>query len=326
MTRPIAVTGTSAGGGLAAMVAVTEGVGKGVKAAGIWVPITDWTFDPVPFTEPSPYSSLPKSLKWARTLLLEYGETRSLEELPDEMKQQLGVELEEDDWEKYEDVADTPFLSVKEMEWFRSQYLPNCETWVDPFASPLLFFKHPGVDTSLPSKNPFASSRYSTPEEQEAEDEEERRGRSPRRMKAYPPTSALPLTVPPMRIVVADGDVLKNQGEEFGIAVRASLFPQDGKHRKDDDERDMSENLENGHVDNFGYGGERLDTRFETLEQELERDVAYRPEAEEYIQIEVVKGAAHNLVSAAGENDLGKQEVKKDGRVDCGNVEWCKSE
>jgi len=312
MVRPIAVTGASAGGGLAAMIGVTEGIEKGIKAVGIWVPITDWTFDPVPFTESSSYSSLPKSLRWARELLLEYGEMRGLEELPDELRQQLGIEFDEDELEKYDDIADTPFLSVSKMEWFRNQYLPNCENWMDPFASPLLFFKHPGVDTALPWKDPYGSSRYKTPEQQLADDEQERRGRLPRRMKAYPPTSALPLTVPPMRIVVAGGDVLKKQGEEFGIAVRASLFPQNGRHiKEDDDVKPRNENIEEyAHVDTYG-GGERLDTRFETVEQELERDVAYRPEAEEYIQIEVVEGAAHSLVSAAGENELGRLEVKK---------------
>lgn len=145
-----------------------------------------------------------------------------------------------------------------------------------------------------------------------AEDEQERRGRIPRKMKAYPPTSALPLTVPPMRIVVADGDVLRKQGEEFGVAVRASLFPQNGRHiKEDDDEKPKNRNYEElGHIDTYG-DGQRLDTRFETVEQELERDVAYRPEAEEYIQIEVVEGAAHSLMSAAGENELGRMEVKR---------------
>lgn len=53
------------------------------------------------------------------------------------------------DTESYENFAEGFFLTRSEMEWFRSQYLPDEKDWVHPYASPLLAEDHAGLPPAM---------------------------------------------------------------------------------------------------------------------------------------------------------------------------------
>lgn len=101
----------------------------------------------------------------------------------------------------------------------RSVFFRKAETYFDPFASPLLFFRSPSMD--IPNEYSVASTNVSSnnPEVEGGSLEHVKKRRSHRR---YPPTG-IDLVLPYMRVEVGKDCVLKEQGIELIELVRKSF-------------------------------------------------------------------------------------------------------
>ncbi|KAK6508022.1 hypothetical protein TWF481_006442 [Arthrobotrys musiformis] len=214
--RLMAVLGTGIGGSLAASIGATEGRESGIVATGAWLPIVDWAFDPLPGIPESSLSTIPRSLS-------------SLEKYS-----QSEVEgIEPDLLPTYSKLADNPFLSSETLKSIRSTYLANPEDFTDPFASPLYRFSSSGVNiwTNLISR--IKSELLADPENPPAWIDKLPNTifkRGPRRPIPYPPLDLVgKLTVPMMRVVSAEGDILHQQITEYVHAARSSMFPTENK-------------------------------------------------------------------------------------------------
>lgn len=194
MPSKIGVCGDLVGGSLATMLALTEcrnpasnaGL-QGVSAVAVGNPILDWTalFDSTNDHLGLRYSS-------NKLIRREY---------------------------KFPPSYNNQILTISDLLNARSMFFRKAETYFDPFASPLLFFRTPSVD--IPNEYPVASTNGSSSDPEVDCDSLElvKKRRSHRR---YPPTG-IDLILPHMRVEVGKDCVLKEQGIELVELVRKSF-------------------------------------------------------------------------------------------------------
>ncbi|KAK6343747.1 hypothetical protein TWF730_011336 [Orbilia blumenaviensis] len=233
--RLMAVLGTGIGGSLAASISATEGLESGIIATGAWLPIVDWAFDPLPGIPESRLSTIP----------------RSLARLAAYPKSQV-EDIDPDILSTYSELADNPFLSSNRLEVIRSSYLAKPEDFTDPFVSPLYRFSSSGVNIWTELVSRMRSELLADPDNPPAwirnlPDTIFKRG--PRRPISYPPLHLIyKLTVPMMRIVSAEGDILHRQITEYVHAARSSIFPSEKKtieERQEEETRELGKTHNN---------------------------------------------------------------------------------
>ncbi|RVD89499.1 uncharacterized protein DFL_000503 [Arthrobotrys flagrans] len=226
--RLMAVLGTGIGGSLAASIGATEGREAGIIATGAWLPIVDWAFDPLPGIPESDLSSIPRS----QSLLEKYSQSEAGAVDPDLLS-------------TYSKLADNPFLSSETLKTIRSHYLATPEDFTDPFVSPLYRFSSSGVNIWTDLISQVESELLADPENPPAWIKTLpgtifKRG--PRRPVSYPPLNLIgKLTVPMMRIVSAEGDILHQQITEYVHAARSSMFPPKSKTIEDIEKEETRE-------------------------------------------------------------------------------------
>ncbi|KAJ6256252.1 hypothetical protein Dda_9087 [Drechslerella dactyloides] len=236
--RLLAVLGTGIGGSLAMSIGITEGRESGIIAAGAWTPIVDWAFDPLPGISESELSSLPRSIDRLGQHIQEYRDLgfgnddaitlNSLKELPGSYLEEMG--LSHTILSTFSPLSDNPFLATEDLKYLRSRYLATAEDFTDPFVSPLYWFSSSGVNIWTELLSIIEDTKLADPEHTPRWIDELQRywfKRRLRKPKSYPPLDLIgKLTVPAMRIVNGDGDILHRQIGEFVGAARASLYPQ----------------------------------------------------------------------------------------------------
>ncbi|KAF3931662.1 hypothetical protein ABW20_dc0109927 [Dactylellina cionopaga] len=330
--RLIALLGTGLGGSLATSIGITEGRESGIIAAGAWAPVMDWAFDPLPGIPESHLSTLPKSPSQLLQHLAEFSQelrsdeitVDSLLALPEFELEQMGLSRKM--LSAFAPVSDNPFLSTEDLKTLRSHYLPTPEDFTDPFVSPLYWFSSSGVNIWTDLLATIESENIADPDNppewiQQLPDDLFKRG--PRRVKSYPPLHLIgKLTVPMMRIVSADGDILHNQTKKFVHAARSSLFPKKTRTLRDL-EREESAELElrynNDKVKGFAETDELEDQEDGGVQREESGNAGVTTEAEEvlpysktakaYIQHIVVEKAGHCLITGAGDISDGRYQI-----------------
>lgn len=216
----VGVCGEAFGGGLAAMLAVTEcrESRTGVKAAVLGNPISDWTaMHAVDDKLRAPPLEPAKGKKRAR---------------------------KESSWTAF---AASSTLSAKELVNARSTFFRLQEDYFDPFASPLLFFRTPTSDVP-PDIDPLDEIFL---ESHEIVRNVVKKRRSQRR---YPPTSSS-LRLPHCRVWVGEESVLRDQGIEFAESVARSISLYGGPNGTGEGEG--WERVEVQVKDGTGFWGER---------------------------------------------------------------------
>ncbi|KAF3942443.1 hypothetical protein ABW19_dt0208189 [Dactylella cylindrospora] len=312
--RLLATLGAGIGGGLAASIGITEGRESGIIATGAWTPIVDWGFDPLPGIPSSDLSTLPKSPAELQGRLSEWGEYRPYHEIDRDVLLQIG--LTENVLSEYNDIADNPFLSTADLAALRARYICTAEDFVDPFVSPLYWFKSSGVNIwtrvlSMINDEMFADP-YNPPKWIEnMPDEVFHRGY--RKTKAYPPLDfAANLTIPMMRIVSAGSDILSAQTSEFVTAARTSIFPIKPKtpsERKREEEGEIVPKYDD-QAGRWVMG--EINPAMNADWKMPEEGAEYKPAAEKYIAHEIIDKAGHCMITAPpAEIGDGIKEVEK---------------
>lgn len=110
-------------------------------------------------------------------------------------------------------------LTARDLLELRTIFFKKPETYFDPFASPLLFFRTPGADLSNDVQTASTNESDSDSEAKTGSVEHPKKRRSHRK---YPP-SGIDLVLPHMRIEVGKDDVLRDQGAELIELVRKSF-------------------------------------------------------------------------------------------------------
>ncbi|KAK6337223.1 hypothetical protein TWF718_010004 [Orbilia javanica] len=296
--RLMAVLGTGIGGSLAASIGATDGRESGIIATGSWLPIVDWAFDPLPGIPESDLSTIPRS----QSALEKYSQSEVEAIDPDLLS-------------TYSQLADNPFLSSETLKTIRSHYLATPEDFTDPFVSPLYRFSSSGVNiwTNLISR--VEAELLADPENPPAwikalPDTVFKRG--PRNPVSYPPLNLIgKLTVPMMRIVSAEGDILHRQITEYVHAARSSMFPAKSKTIED---IEREETLELGKTHNNDIFEE-----LESLANESKTGVGWNIMSDESDEGEDGCVKAEGV----GQNDIGvleSAEVEATGKPVVGEV------
>ena len=180
----IGVCGELVGGSLAGMLALTEchSASLGISAAALGNPIVDWTA--LHSSGIRPESEIMGSMKVTK-------------------KNQKSLEKN--------------LLAIDSLVTLREEYFPKAETYHDPFASPLLFFRTPSAELPLEHTPPQPADGDSNPENAVLEPTKTRRF-----LRKYPPTYS-DLILPHMRVNVGKESVLKDQGIELVDLMRRSF-------------------------------------------------------------------------------------------------------
>lgn len=221
----IGVYGEHLGGSLATMLALTECHIKGhrIAAAAVHEPILDWIL-PDGTVQPVPAAGRSKKSR------------RSIKDDP---------------------TASSYAALLQHLNDARKDLFKRPEHWFDSFASPLLFFRTPGVaipkigpadlpdefaELSLLNQQDFmrqqlqlsAMSNITDGSQQPQEPEEDSDGQSPPRKSArrYPRIDS-GLSLPNMRITTGPSGILHAQAEEFTKYMRRSMIRTDELKRKD---------------------------------------------------------------------------------------------
>ncbi|KAK6346489.1 hypothetical protein TWF696_006616 [Orbilia brochopaga] len=344
--RLIAVLGTGLGGSLALSIGISEGRESGIIAAGAWAPIMDWAFDPLPGIAESPLSTLPRSIRRLDEYIQDYKNLgfgsddvvnfNSLRELPQSQLNEIG--LSKEILSTVKPLADNPFLSTDDLKRLRSRYLATAEDFTDPFVSPLYWFTSSGVNIWTELLSLIEETRLADPERPPqwiSRLESEFFERRSRKAKSYPPLELVgKLTVPALRIVNGDGDILHDQIDQFVRAARDALYP--AKPRTIDDvlnseADDLKKQQYNSDVlesiprssevesacdifDSTQSFPETPQQSFHEMTQVLTPTVASPSKlspADFFVQHEVKEKAAHCLITAAGEIQDGVEEAEK---------------
>ncbi|EWC46376.1 hypothetical protein DRE_04319 [Drechslerella stenobrocha 248] len=341
--RLIAVLGTGLGGSLAISMGITEGRESGIIAVGAWAPVVDWAFDPLPGIPESPLSSLPRSPNALQQHIsdfqsLGFGDDSltfcSLAKLPASKLSELG--LTQPMLSTFKSVSDNPFLSTKDLKHLRSRYFATAEDFTDPFASPMYWFASSGVNIWPDLLSQIEDTKLANPDNIPRWIDELPPAlfeRGARRTRSYPSLDLVgKLTVPSMRIVSADSDILHEQTSEFVKAARNSLFPRKPRTVQDlalEEARELQRRFNNDTVpEPNGFVVNTvplLDTQLPGAQQEEPRQntgelvgdhlspkgAAPDPGDSLYIQHEVKQKAAHCFITAAGEINDGIEEAER---------------
>ncbi|KAF3903038.1 hypothetical protein AA313_de0204589 [Arthrobotrys entomopaga] len=333
--RLIAVLGTGLGGSLATSIGISEGRESGIIAAGAWVPVTDWAFDPLPGIPESHLCTLPKSPSALLNYLLEFEDDPanpqiSLSSLLDLSNSQLKpLGLSQDYLSSLSDIADNPLLSSENLKRLRSRYLATPEDFTDPFVSPLYWFSSSGINIWTDLLAQIEQERLADPENPPAwidklPDDLFKRGL--RRGKSYPPLHLIgQLTVPQLRIVSAEGDILHQQTKHFVHAAKSSIFPKEPK-TLEELQKEESDDLEmRFNNDKLKFIGDKnsmpgiVQAAFQAEQKQdepapaSEDGPAYSQNADFYIHHEIVEKAGHCLITAATEIPGAMKEVQRMG-------------
>lgn len=251
----IGVCGSLVGGGLATMLALTEcrlGSSR-IVAAAVNEPTVDWVFAPASrsavdtdLTDEDIIPSAPAP------------KTRKAKPAPSHIQH-----------------AANPLLPASAFLAARARFFRSPDAYLDPFASPLLFFRTPGVAPPpvLTSFTPASASSSSGEEDAEAVPPPPRK--SPR---VYPPTGS-GLRLPNMRVTVGEESVLRDQGVEFVKYMRRAVVKA-GERNGGVGGRGKSEYLDG--LRSAGEGGEGLG------EDGAREDGAARAQAEAEAEKQVV--------------------------------------
>ncbi len=234
--KRIGVYGEFIGGGLAAMLALTEShIGRsGIAAAAVANPIVDWT---VPFPE----------------TVWEYDDR----ECDDDDEYGRRVTATESSLKAAGTDPRTAAsnaqarLSTTTLVSLRKSLFPKPESYFDPFASPLLFFRTPGIDIPSDdpdlevhrdrdpdpdtlSTHPDSTSQSPSPTilpstSNPDSDEQSPPAKRHRAHRRFPPTAS-GLRIPHMRIAVGgqgegrEGNILRDQGVALAEVMRRSVI------------------------------------------------------------------------------------------------------
>ncbi|KAI9877695.1 MAG: hypothetical protein M1830_003102 [Pleopsidium flavum] len=206
--KNIGVYGELVGGGLAAMLALTEShIGRpGIKAAAVDNPILDWTF-------PDTVSNQDIEREEA-----EYDSSNVIGK-----KKHISKAKVSDSWTAF---GKRSSIDANHLLSLRKSCFSNPEQYFDPFASPLLFFRTPGIDIP-PEDPPSILLESSTPISAE--------GTATKRRKAhrkFPPMGS-GLVLPNIRIGVVEDDLLQDQGVALADLMRRSIVMHERLLRRD---------------------------------------------------------------------------------------------
>lgn len=194
----VGVYGELVGGGLAAMLALTEShIGRnGITAAAVANPIVDWTFPDTTSNQQ-----------------LEHDEAEYVDQDMIGRRKKRSKASIMDSWTafgKQEPISADYLLSLRNRVFSKPEY------YFDPFASPLLFFRTPGIN--VPPEDPptpvLDSSSPSTEEEPAT-----KRRKAHRR---FPPSGS-GLRIPKMRVSVREESLLHDQGVALVNLMRRSI-------------------------------------------------------------------------------------------------------
>ena len=191
----IGICGELFGGTLATVLALTEcRVGrKGVRAAAVGNPITDWT---------AMYAvSTGRSID-----LLNKNEP----DLQIDRKRASRKAFLKDSWTAF---SANPTISSASLLRARFTLFAKPEHYFDPFASPLLFFRTASSD--IPPERTFEDQFF----DDEALLEFIKKRRAHRR---HPPMGS-DLVLPPMRVQIGEENLLRDQGRELVESIRRSI-------------------------------------------------------------------------------------------------------
>ncbi|OJD30399.1 alpha beta hydrolase [Diplodia corticola] len=241
-TRPhlarIGVCGELIGGSLATMLALTECqmASDRIVAAAVNNPVADWIF-------PSDLRELHQDAD-AENVSLAFddpaisteggGRARVKNKLTKTPVAQLSS------WDAY---AHSPALPVSAMAHARNMLFPNHDAYFDRFASPVHFFRTPGLGYSVPirTEDDWASetpSEFNIMDSIEPVIEERRRSR-----RIYPPTGS-GLRLPVLSVSVGEESILLDQGKELVERVKRSVNRNTGS--EDEGERRVGLRLRPG--------------------------------------------------------------------------------
>ncbi|KAI9794580.1 MAG: hypothetical protein M1816_004467 [Peltula sp. TS41687] len=210
----IGLCGELIGGGLATMLALTEcQAGKpSITAAAVNSPVLDWTFGLDQSTSSSSSSG--------DAVTAADGE----QDLPiptstHPKKRPSKGRTHHSSWTQFSSNAR---LSAKDLSRARDMFFRTPDSYFDPFASPVLFFRTAGVDLptdedpSLLVPDPTIQATSTT----NTTSKPHRRTTTHRR---YPPTG-MGLQLPSMRISVGKENILLDQGAELASLMRRSIL------------------------------------------------------------------------------------------------------
>jgi len=206
--KRIGVYGELVGGGLAAMLALTEShIGRiGIRAAAVENPILDWTF-------PDTLSSQDLERDEA-----EYDSSNMAGK-----RKHMSKTKVLDSWTafgKRGPINANHWLSMRRFCFSKPEY------YFDPFASPLLFFRTPGID--LPPEDPPNVG----PESCIPISAEETATKQRKVHRKFPPMGS-GLRLPNMLIGVGEENLLKDQGIALADLMRRSIVMHDQVLRRD---------------------------------------------------------------------------------------------
>lgn len=213
----VGVCGELIGGGLASMLCLTENrMGRTrVAAAAVGNPIVDWVFPPAaphPSTERDEHDAGARGLQSKRK-----------------------GNLLRRSWFQFAQSEDLPVMCIKEV---RDACFERSAAYLDPFASPVLFFRTAGAD--LPLRDSFDDCP-------DLKDPNNAVGKR-KAYRVFPPLGS-GLLVPDMRISIGTENILRNQGEELAKLMRKSFIKQHIRNydfQEEDDESCSSQDTDAG--------------------------------------------------------------------------------
>lgn len=198
--RRIGVYGEITGGGLAAMLALTEShIGRsGIGAAAVANPVVDWTF-------PDTVTNHQR----------EHDEAEYVDQNTTGKRKQRLKPSPPDSWTAFGQEGP---IRAPDLLSLHQRIFSKPEQYFDPFASPLLFFRSPGIDippedspTPTPGPDPLSST---------LEDEPATKRRKAHRR--FPPSGS-GLRLPKMRVSVREESLLRDQGVALVDLMRRSI-------------------------------------------------------------------------------------------------------
>ncbi|KAI9762414.1 MAG: hypothetical protein M4579_000390 [Chaenotheca gracillima] len=205
--RMLGVCGELVGGSLASALALTEcRLGRSrITAAAVNNPLVDWTFGIVPATSVGPEAS-PITESQDKD---QPSENHVAE--PTKRRNKIRMPAIASSWTQYQN--EHPSLSGSRLNALRSSGFPNTDSYLDPFASPLFFFRTPDLELHVPLTS------EDIPLDSSLDPPFVARRRSPRR---YPPTG-FGLSLPNMRVTVGTTNLLEYQGIELAALMKRSM-------------------------------------------------------------------------------------------------------
>ncbi|MCJ1483621.1 hypothetical protein MMC06_003789 [Schaereria dolodes] len=255
----VGVCGELAGGSLAAMLALTECWRSmaGVKAMIVANPIVDWT---------SMYSVTGNN---SGSAVGPEPMTGMVNDQPTFKAPNRTKSMATSSWES---ITASPIPPASTLLQARQKFFPNAATYVDPFASPLLFFRTPAndipPDTTVMTHDHLLATSSAPNSDHEATASKKRRAH-----RRYPPLHS-GLSIPRAKIIVGAQSVLRDQGVELAEVMRRSVNLYEQSRRS-------STSLESGF---------RLRDNHEGIGEQIADNVGSNGGAEKRVEVEERQG------------------------------------